>query len=215
MRLNKDKIKKNKLGFFFICFGLFASLMFMTKIFDLWTESVEIQAEVVKTFRVFGKHTRFFRNVNIEWTDLNGEIQKEGSLHDRYRLEVGDTYTIRVDAETQSRTVLTAAGSIIFFVVGLISGIGLLWIMKVFFGIPKPENPKQKGSSDIEQRRREAYDLQKYLPIIRCSVYSGKQVAGFKDKMTGQFMEVMIIQSDKDLEEFKARYGVDKVEKEY
>ncbi len=137
MKLDKYKISKHKLLFFFLCFGLLISVSFMTKIFDLWTESVEIQAEVVKTFRSGGKAGTGGPKMNIEWVDLNGEVQKDGSLHNGYRLDVGDTYTIRVDAKTQSRRVLTPVGSIILSGMGLVSVIVLLWIMKAIYGLPK------------------------------------------------------------------------------
>ena len=51
--------------------------------------------------------------------------------------------------------------------------------------------------------------------VIRCSICTGEQVAGFKDIETGKFKEVMLIKDASDLDEFKRRYGVKQVEKEY
>lgn len=62
---------------------------------------------------------------------------------------------------------------------------------------------------------KEVYNSQDYLPIIRCSICNGEQVAGFKDKKTGHFTEVMLIQKEEDLKLFKKRYGLDEVKKEY
>ena len=59
------------------------------------------------------------------------------------------------------------------------------------------------------------YDPSAMLPIIKCSICNGEQVAGFKDIATGKFREVMLIKSSMDLELFKQTYGLDKVEKEY
>ena len=54
-----------------------------------------------------------------------------------------------------------------------------------------------------------SYDKDHKLPVIRASICTGEQVAGFKDLHTGQFEEVMLIRNAKDLETFKSRYGID------
>ncbi len=59
------------------------------------------------------------------------------------------------------------------------------------------------------------YDRENLVPVIRCSICNGEQVAGFKDKRTGKFDEVMLIQKDKDLDEFMKTYGIVSVIKEY
>ncbi len=54
------------------------------------------------------------------------------------------------------------------------------------------------------------------IPVIRCSICTGEQVAGFKNKTTGKIDEVMLIQDDLDLLKFRQRYGIkDKIEKVY
>ena len=40
-------------------------------------------------------------------------------------------------------------------------------------------------------------------------------MAGFKDKQTGHFTEVMLIRNDRDLNEFMKMYGLSEVPKEY
>lgn len=60
-----------------------------------------------------------------------------------------------------------------------------------------------------------AYDPDKQRAVIRCSICNGEQVAGFKDKRTGHFTEVMLIRSNHDLETFKSTYGLPDVAKEY
>ena len=59
------------------------------------------------------------------------------------------------------------------------------------------------------------YDPEKEKPIIRASICNGEQVAGFKDRETGEFHEVMLIRNDQDLAEFKQAYGLERVDKEY
>ncbi|MBQ6154002.1 MAG: aspartate dehydrogenase [Ruminococcus sp.] len=51
--------------------------------------------------------------------------------------------------------------------------------------------------------------------MIRASICTGEKVAGFKDKQSGQFTEVMLIRSDKDLEEFRKKYKVDTIKTIY
>lgn len=53
-----------------------------------------------------------------------------------------------------------------------------------------------------------SYDPNVHVPVIRCSICTGEQVAGFKDLSDGRFEEVMLIRSSADLEEFRERYGI-------
>lgn len=50
-------------------------------------------------------------------------------------------------------------------------------------------------------------------PAIRCSICTGEQVAGFRNKHSGHFREVTLIRTPKDLEGFKKDYGVDDLKK--
>ena len=54
-----------------------------------------------------------------------------------------------------------------------------------------------------------AYDRENKTPMIRASICTGEQVAGFKDIHTGAFEEIMLIRHSGDLVEFKERYGID------
>jgi len=52
--------------------------------------------------------------------------------------------------------------------------------------------------------------------MIRASICTGEQVAGFKNLETGAFEEIMLIRDSADLAEFKRRYGIEgDVEKVY
>ena len=66
-----------------------------------------------------------------------------------------------------------------------------------------------------KQIPKASYDKENQIPVLKCSICNGEQVAGFKDIHTGKFEEVMFIRNDRDLEEFKERYGVEVVGKEY
>ncbi len=60
-----------------------------------------------------------------------------------------------------------------------------------------------------------AYDPDTQYAVLHCSICTGEQVAGFKDKKTGKFTEVMLIRNAGDLEGFMKRYGLSDVKKEY
>ena len=47
------------------------------------------------------------------------------------------------------------------------------------------------------------------IPVIRCSICTGEQVAGFRRKDTGVFEEVMLIRSEADLQAFRGTYGIE------
>ena len=55
------------------------------------------------------------------------------------------------------------------------------------------------------------------IPVIRASICTGEQVAGFKDEASKKFEELMLIRSEKDLKEFMCRYQVkeDEIRKEW
>lgn len=59
------------------------------------------------------------------------------------------------------------------------------------------------------------YDKENQIPVLKCSICNGEQVAGFKDVHTGRFEEVMFIRNQTDLDNFKELYGVENIGKEY
>lgn len=66
-----------------------------------------------------------------------------------------------------------------------------------------------------EKTKKLQYDAARQRPVIKCSICTGEQVAGFQDVVTGKFEEVMLIQSGADLRQFKELYGLDEVAKIY
>lgn len=69
---------------------------------------------------------------------------------------------------------------------------------------------KQEVNSGIRP-----YDPANQKPILRCSICTGEQVAGFKDLHTGKFTDIMLIRNDQDLQNFKDQYGVTDITKEF
>lgn len=60
------------------------------------------------------------------------------------------------------------------------------------------------------------YDKENKKSVIKASICTGEQVAGFKDIRTGKMEEVMLIRNQVDLERFKAMYGIEEeIAKEY
>ena len=62
----------------------------------------------------------------------------------------------------------------------------------------------------------EEYDKENLIPILMQSICTGETVAGFKDKRTKKFNEVMLIRNDNDLKAFMKKYGLKEIpKKEY
>ena len=53
------------------------------------------------------------------------------------------------------------------------------------------------------------YDPEEQEPVIRCSICTGEQVAGFQDRDSGRFEEIMLIKSPQDLQAFRLKYGIE------
>lgn len=67
-----------------------------------------------------------------------------------------------------------------------------------------------------KKTEHKSYDRENQRPVIKASICTGEQVAGFKDVHTGKFEEVMFIKEVSDLETFKALYGIrEEIVKEY
>lgn len=65
-----------------------------------------------------------------------------------------------------------------------------------------------------KRKRRDIgpYDKPGKIPVIRSSICTGEQVAGFKDTVSGKFEELMLIRDGKNLSEFLSRYQVEESE---
>lgn len=54
-----------------------------------------------------------------------------------------------------------------------------------------------------------SYNPEEKKPVMECSICNGEQVAGFVEFKTGKFEESMLIRNDKDLAEFRKKYGIE------
>lgn len=52
------------------------------------------------------------------------------------------------------------------------------------------------------------YDRETQKPVLKSSICTGEQVAGFKDIRTGKFQDICLIKTEADLEEFLKSYGI-------
>lgn len=56
---------------------------------------------------------------------------------------------------------------------------------------------------------RKTWDCENCRPAMRISICTGEKTAGFRNINDGHFQEVVLITSDKDLEEFREQYGIE------
>lgn len=67
-----------------------------------------------------------------------------------------------------------------------------------------------------KKRKIKTYDRESKVPVIKTSICTGEQVAGFRDIHNGRIEEMMLIRNRADLEEFKKLYGITgEIEKVY
>ena len=59
-----------------------------------------------------------------------------------------------------------------------------------------------------KKRKVIEYDKNTLKPVIRSSICTGEQVAGFQNRSTGKFEEIMLIRDNKDLDEFLTTYDI-------
>ena len=53
------------------------------------------------------------------------------------------------------------------------------------------------------------YDKNTLRPVLKCSICTGEQVAGFQNIHNGVFEDVMLIRSAEDLKNFRESYGIE------
>ena len=67
-----------------------------------------------------------------------------------------------------------------------------------------------------KKTEKKTYDREYMKPVIRASICTGEEVAGFKDIRIGKIEEIMLIRSPEELERFKEIYEItEEIAKEY
>ena len=59
------------------------------------------------------------------------------------------------------------------------------------------------------------YDAAVCKPVLKCSICTGEQVAGFQGLETGRFEEGQLIRNEQELQAFLDTYGLREIEKIY
>ncbi len=139
MKLDKYKIRQNKFLFVLLCFLFLTGVIFVGQITNLTVKTVEKEATVVKTYILKSRRGGFAFHIggphmNIEWIDASGEVQTEGELINKNGLVVGDTFTIQVDAKTQSRRISGRIANIFMFGLGVLFCVASYKLTKLIYG---------------------------------------------------------------------------------
>ena len=66
-----------------------------------------------------------------------------------------------------------------------------------------------------KKRSVSSFDKTGKIPVIRSSICTGEQTAGFQDEATGKIREVMLIRGKADLREFMEAYDLEESEIKY
>lgn len=71
---------------------------------------------------------------------------------------------------------------------------------------------KQSSGASGQEDEGFRFDREFHRPVIRSSICTGEQVAGFKDLRTNRFTEIMLVRNNEDIEEFTQKYGISQEE---
>ena len=107
---------------------------------------------------------------------------------------------------------LFIAIGVILFLAALLSGVFWLLLpsMLLFsFSIPIGSRRGKEACSNVP------FDRTRQYAVMKCSICTGEIAAGFKDRETGRFMEVMLIKSMEDEKAFMEEYDLAEVIREY
>ncbi len=69
---------------------------------------------------------------------------------------------------------------------------------------------KKKKPIDIYR-----YNKETEVPAVKSSICTGEKTAGFLEVNTGKYRDIMLVESDADIEAFKSACGVDEVKEIY
>ena len=63
--------------------------------------------------------------------------------------------------------------------------------------------------SIFKKKHTQSYDKINKKPVLKTSICTGEQVAGFQDIHTGRIEEIMLIKNSTDVDRFKQMYGIE------
>ena len=68
---------------------------------------------------------------------------------------------------------------------------------------------------DRKEKNVITFDPETQYAVIRSSICTGEKVAGFKNKVDGHFVDVMLIRTQADEDRFMEMYGLTEIKTEY
>lgn len=71
------------------------------------------------------------------------------------------------------------------------------------------------GRKKSRKPEKREYDASLFKPVLKCSICTGEQVAGFLNLKTGKFEEAQLIRNERELQEFLESCGLTEIEKIY
>lgn len=77
---------------------------------------------------------------------------------------------------------------------------------------PVEERVDVDAGIEAAEAQAPVFDREHQKAVIRTSICTGEQVAGFKDLRTRKFTEIMLVRNNEDIEEFTQKYGVSREE---
>lgn len=110
--------------------------------------------------------------------------------------------------------VIWLATDVFYWGLSIIGGIILLGFI-IVFSIEMRQDHGKKPYYERYLSEDIPFDPDKQTAVIKCSICTGEQVAGFKNKEDGHFTEVMVIRDALDLMKFKETYNIEEIKKEY
>lgn len=97
----------------------------------------------------------------------------------------------------------------------LIPGGLVLLSLFIILGIEQIQDNSKVPHYEKDLKKTIPFDKETQIAVIRSSICTGEKTAGFKDKQTGHFREVMIIRSDYDKKRFMDIYDLDDIKIDY
>ena len=97
----------------------------------------------------------------------------------------------------------------------VILGVVILALFGVIFAIEMHQDNGKEPYYIKHLKESIPYDPEKQYAVIKSSICTGEQVAGFRNKTTREFTEVMLIKTPMDEETFRRIYGLEEIKKEY
>lgn len=96
-----------------------------------------------------------------------------------------------------------------------IPGAAVLSALLIILGIEAVQDKGRVPHYEKHLKEDIRFDPARHEPVIRSSICTGEKVAGWKDRQSGHFTEVMVIKSEEDRQRFMKIYGITQIKTEY